>query len=128
MTGSVRKPLEGCRVLVVEDEPFLLMSIADLLLRAGAEVVGHAVTVIAAIHMARSVQFDCAVMDVKLHDIDVFPAAQLVSALGKGIVFVTGQPNYAPLKSWPNAQVLAKPTTEETVVKAVSTACARSPL
>ncbi len=124
MRTATDKPLERYRILLVEDEPLLLLDIADALIRAGATITGHATSRQSAICMAPSKDFDCAVMDVKLRGDDVYPVAHIVRDRGKGIVFVTAHPDLPELrKHWPHAKVLAKPAAEEDVIKAIAQAC-----
>ena len=102
MNAASEKPLEGCRVLVVEDEAVLLFEYSQVLSAAGAFIAGRATTVKGAIPMAKSEDFDCAVMDIKLRDGDVYPVARIVRDRGKGIVFVTGSPGLPEIrKEWP---------------------------
>jgi CheY-like chemotaxis protein len=118
------KPLRGCRVLLIEDEAVTLLSLADLLSSAGATITGHATGAMSALYMAKSRDFDCAVMDVKLHDSDVRLAARMVSSRGKRIVFVTATPDRPELKTeWPDAEVLGKPAIDEDVIRATAHAC-----
>jgi two-component system, response regulator PdtaR len=120
----VSKPLRGCRVLLIEDEAMTLFDIADLLTSAGATISGHATSAMSALYMAKAKDFDCAVMDVKLHDGDVLPAARMVSSLGRRIVFVTATPEMPELKAeWPDAEVLGKPATDKDVIRATAHAC-----
>jgi DNA-binding NarL/FixJ family response regulator len=118
------KPLSGCRVLLIEDEGMILLGLAESLISAGATIVGHAASAMSAVYMARARDFDCAVMDVKLQDGDVFPAARTVSSRGKRIVFATADPDRPELKmEWPDAEVLVKPATDEDVIRATAHAC-----
>ncbi len=74
--------------------------------------------------MAKSEDFDCALMDVKLRDGDVHPVACIVRDRGKGIVFVTGSPALPELrKEWPGVEILDKPTNVEELISAVAEAC-----
>lgn len=98
----------------------MLFDTADLLTSAGATISGHATSAMSALYMAKSVDFDCAVMDVKLHDGNVLPAARTVRTLGKRIVFVTATPEMPELKEeWPEAEVLGKPANDKDVIGAV---------
>ena len=124
VASNSNKPLSGFRVLVIEDEAMTLLDIADLLSSAGATITGHATTTMSALYMAKSKDFDCAVMDVKLRDGDVLPAARIVRSRGKRIVFVTATPEMPELKTeWPDAEVLGKPATGKDVIRATAHAC-----
>lgn len=58
--------LQGKSVLLVEDEPIVAMLVEDMLAGLGANVVGPAGQVGEAVEIARSAEFDIAVLDVKL--------------------------------------------------------------
>ena len=121
--GSCR-PLEGCRILVAEDNALLLLDIADFLSDAGAEIVGPAVSVQRAVSLARSEQLDVGVLDVTLKGGDVFPIARILAEQGKGIVFVTGMQDTSTLeREWPNAKVLTKPSLPQDLIQAIVAVC-----
>ena len=74
--------------------------------------------------MAKSEDFDCALMDIKLRDGDVYPVARIVRDRGKSIVFVTGSPGLPELrKEWPDVEILDKPTNAEELISTLAKAC-----
>ena len=83
------KPLQGFVILVVEDDSIQALSLGDLLLSSGAEVIGPAKTLQQALDLATNEDFNCAVLDVKLGDKCIDPVARLIDHRGKGIVFLT---------------------------------------
>ena len=124
MNAASERPLEGCRVLIVEDEAVLVFEYSQILLAAGACIAGRAMTVKGAIPLAKWEDFDCALMDVKLSDGDIYPVACIVRDRGKSIVFVTGTPSLPELrKEWPDAEILEKPMNVEELISAVAKAC-----
>lgn len=58
--------LNGCRILVVEDEPLVSMMIEDVLTTSGGGVVGPAPTAKEALELLEREAVDCAVLDVRL--------------------------------------------------------------
>jgi len=117
-------PLDGCRILVAEDNALLLLDIADFLSDAGAEIVGPAVSVQRAESLARSEQLDVGVLDVTLKGGDVFPIASILTAKGKGVVFVTGMKDTSALaREWPKAKVLTKPSLPQDLIQATMAVC-----
>ena len=82
--------LAGRRILLVEDEPLLAMLEEDLLLEAGAEVVGPAFGVVAALALVAERSLDGAILDVNLGSELVYPVADQLAANGTRFVFVTG--------------------------------------
>jgi DNA-binding response OmpR family regulator len=116
--------LHGSRVLVVDDDPFIAFDIVKTLRDAGADIIGPAMSVARALEFATTEDFDCSVLDVKLGDGLVFPAASILRQRGAGLVFYTGQYDLEDLKrDWPAAQVLLKPATPKQLVQAVKAAC-----
>jgi DNA-binding response OmpR family regulator len=104
------RPLQGASILVVEDDPILALDIVRLLLAAGANVKGPALSLERALELAKAVHLSCAVLDVTLRDGLVFPAARLLRQRGVGIVFYTGIGDPEAIRrDWPEAEVLVKP-------------------
>jgi CheY-like chemotaxis protein len=77
-----RASLEGRRVLVVEDEAVEALMLEDLLAQAGCVVIGPAGTTDSALTLIEQEAIDCAVLDVKLLDGQVFPVADTLVARG----------------------------------------------
>jgi CheY-like chemotaxis protein len=82
--------LRGRRILVVEDEAVVSLMIIDLLAEAGCEVIGPAATTESALALIEQEGIDCAILDVKLLDGQVFPVADTLTARGVPFVFATG--------------------------------------
>ncbi|MEK0081884.1 HWE histidine kinase domain-containing protein [Benzoatithermus flavus] len=88
---SVREDvLAGTRVLVVEDELMLTMTLERILKGVGAEPVGPATTVPEALFLAGSERIDAAVLDVNVADEPVFPVADMLREQGVPFIFATG--------------------------------------
>jgi CheY-like chemotaxis protein len=84
-----RASLQGRRVLVVEDEAAEALMLEDLLAQAGCVVIGPAGTTESALNLIEQEAVDCAVLDVKLLDGQVFPVADTLVARGVPFVFAT---------------------------------------
>ena len=124
MSEGFGRPLNGRRILVAEDDAFLLLDIADFLSDAGAEIVGPAVSAQRAEALARSEHLDGGVLDVTLKGGDVFPIARILAEQGKGIVFVTGMQDTSTLeREWPQAKVLTKPSLPWALLQATVSVC-----
>jgi DNA-binding response OmpR family regulator len=80
----------GLRVLVVEDEVLLALSLEDDLRDAGLSMLGPYTTLERALQASRSEGFDLALLDVNLHGEAVFPLADELIARNVPIVFLTG--------------------------------------
>jgi DNA-binding response OmpR family regulator len=125
---STDKPLQGRRILVAEDDPLLAFDLIGLLLKAGAQIAGPALSLERALELARTEQLNCGILDVKLRDGLVFPAARILRDKGAGIVFYTGHHDPEGLKQdWPQAHVLLKPAPLHVLMRAVVEACAGTP-
>ena len=64
---TVPSPLEGLRILVLEDQVIVALSMRDMLLDVGATVVGPALTLADGHELARDAAIDCAVLDLWIH-------------------------------------------------------------
>jgi chemotaxis family two-component system sensor kinase Cph1 len=83
-------PVNGCRILVVEDDPMLALNVEQLLEDAGCAVVGPCATVARALEMARRGGMDAAILDVNLRGELVFPVADRLAEAGIPFVVVSG--------------------------------------
>lgn len=111
--------LEGCAILVVEDEPLIACEIAMTLEEAGARVIGPAATVARALSLISQGAPSAAVLDVRLGREDVFEVAARLTTLGVPFVFHTGHADAATLAAWPSRTIVRKPAPPEAVVDAL---------
>lgn len=80
------------RILIVEDEPLIAMSLAWELEQAGHQVIGPAATIEASLHLARGHDVDLALLDIDLqHHGDGVKVAERLREMRIPSVFVTGQ-------------------------------------
>jgi DNA-binding response OmpR family regulator len=86
--GSIR-PLDGLRILLVEDDVFVGMDISYLLAELGGAVIGPARTLADALRVSRQETFDLALLDVNLEGELSFALA--IELLGRElpVLFVT---------------------------------------
>ncbi len=118
------QPLQGARVLIAEDEPLLAFDMMSVLLKAGAKVIGPAMSLAHTLELALAETPSCGILDVRLRDGLVFPAVHLLREKGAGIVFHTGQIDPEGLKrDWPDIEVLSKPAPLRLLIPAVLAAC-----
>jgi CheY-like chemotaxis protein len=82
--------LRGTRVLVVEDEPLLSMTLQDMLDELECEVVGTAARLEPALSLASELAFDIAVLDINLGGRRIDPVAEAIAARALPFIFVTG--------------------------------------
>jgi DNA-binding response OmpR family regulator len=111
--------LQGTRVLVVEDEAMLSLSLEDMLRDLGCVVVGTAAKLEDAMAMARKSDFDVALLDVNINGKRVDPVAEAIRERGTPVIFVTGYGKTAA-----SGFVLEKPHTfadlERTLARALA--------
>jgi CheY-like chemotaxis protein len=107
------------RVLVCEDEPFILMAMADLLRESGMEVL-EAGNAAAALDILAS-DVDVLVTDVGLPDLNGFELALRARTFkpGLAIVFSTGDTHVDDVEQIAGAVVVPKPCPDEQLIGAI---------
>jgi len=91
--------MDGARVLVLEDSALMAELIKDVLLDAGAIVVGTRQSVAGALQLLALQDLDLACLDVDLGTEDSFPVADALVDRCIPFVFVTGsRPEVLPLR------------------------------
>jgi len=90
MADERTNPLQGTRVLVVEDEYYLADDLSRSLREAGAQVVGPASSVEQAQRLASGGGFDCAVVDMNLHGEFAFAFAEKLEGESVPFIVATG--------------------------------------
>ncbi|MBR0653914.1 response regulator [Plastoroseomonas arctica] len=90
MSGRVE--LAGLRILVVEDDFFIAMDMAELLRSHGAEVLGPIGRVDEAVAFVEEHHggLDAVVLDMNLHGLKTYPVADALIEQGVPFVFTTG--------------------------------------
>ena len=84
-------PLDGLRVLVVEDEAILAFEMVEDLKAFGAEPLGPIATIGKAVGFIQATpRIDAALLNALLHRQVVFPVAEELQRRGIPFVFVTG--------------------------------------
>jgi ActR/RegA family two-component response regulator len=83
-------PLDGARVLVIEDEYYVADDLRRMLSSAGAQVIGPASTLNAAQAALDAGGFDYAVVDLNLHGRSAVPIADRLREKSKSFVIATG--------------------------------------
>ena len=107
---TTSRPLAGCRVLVAEDNVILSMHVAEVLERAGAEVVGPYPFVVDAMNAVDRAPPDIAVLDHELMDDTSDRVADRLGELGVPYAYFTSHERRdvpcgedVPVVSKPNA-------------------------
>ena len=102
-------PFSSCKVLVVEDEMFVVWLLEDTLADLGCAVVGPASSVTQALAMIDTEAIDAAVLDVNLNGQMSYPIADALAARGVPFVFSTGYDKDRLLDGYRTFPALQKP-------------------
>ena len=83
--------LNGCRILIAEDEYLLADDLCDELADLGADVLGPVGSIEAAAALiGAEARIDAAVLDINLRGKMIFPIADLLEERGVPFIFATG--------------------------------------
>lgn len=107
------------RVLVVEDDYLVAMDIVRALERAGAEVIGPAPAVEAALDALEQTAPDGAILDINLGGEMAFPVADALLARGVPFVFATGYDAQVIPSRFINVKRCEKPMASEQICAAL---------
>jgi CheY-like chemotaxis protein len=105
--------LRGKRVLLVEDEPIIAMSVDDMLSDLGCIVVGPALSAAEGAKLARNEQIDAALLDINMGDGPSFPIAAILQERNIPFSFATGYGRTGLPADLGHVPVLAKPYTQD---------------
>lgn len=114
MAVDERAPLNGLKVLVVEDSYFVAVALSKQLKELGCTIVGPAPTVAAALTLLKTEACDAAVLDINLGSETAEPVADVLVERKTPFLFVTGYSSPRMLaKSYSTHRRLVKPVTPE---------------
>ena len=121
------RPLDGLRVLVVEDEAMLFFMAEDMLTELGAGQVFHAARLTEALAFLDSERPDVAMLDVNLAGRLVYPVAERLAAANIPFIFATGYGVAGIPERLSRRPVIQKPFTAEMLGEALATALGPDP-
>jgi DNA-binding NtrC family response regulator len=114
-------PLQGARILIVEDDFFIAMELEAILTEAGGQIVQLCRTVKDALASAATEDFAVAVLDFRVGDETTLAVAQRLAARHVPFVFYTGQAPGEPLCSdWSDCKIVSKPARPQALINAVA--------
>jgi CheY-like chemotaxis protein len=116
MTG----PLQGRKVLVVEDEFLVASLLQDMLESAGCIVAGPIPRVPEALEAADCGDYDLAVLDINVGGDRIYPVADALSRRHVPFVFVTGYASGALPEQYAGRPRLCKPFRMAELLRALS--------
>jgi CheY-like chemotaxis protein len=109
---STMTPQGALRVLLVEDEFLVALSMERMLHRLGVEVVGPIGSVAEALAIACSVELDGAVLDVNVDGEKIYPCAEQLGERGIPFILTTGYAAANLPERYRTAARLGKPFSE----------------
>lgn len=115
----------GKRILIVEDEALVAMLIEDIVLDLGHEVAAIAGRLADGLEKARSLDLNCAVLDLNLNGERTYPIATTLRERGIPFLFVTGYGASGLEAGWENEIVLQKPFQPHELARGLASALAR---
>jgi len=115
MAKGDESPLEGRRILVIEDSPVVAPFTADVLEELGCEVIGPAPNMAVARELIEDGGFDAAMMDVHIRGERVFPLCDALSASGVPFLLTSGYADWSVPEKWEDTPRLQKPYTLDEV-------------
>jgi CheY-like chemotaxis protein len=119
MSDTVR-PLDGLRILVVEDEYIIAMEVKRWLQAAGAEVAGPVPSVERALNLIEDGEINAAILDLNLGvGQTALPIADRLGTLGVPHLFATGDVRFSEASGYDDRPRLDKPFVEAELVRAV---------
>ena len=113
-------PLNGTRVLIVEDEYYLADDLSRALVQAGAQVVGPIGTLDEATRQVDADGFDCAVVDMNLRGDFVFALAERLRNAGMPFLIATGYNQDSLPSALVDVPRIEKPFAPHQVVEALA--------
>ena len=118
--------LSEVRVLLVEDDPLLLMELELTLVDAGAVVAGACRTLQDAMSRSSKRDFSVAILDFRLGSETVSPVARELESRGIPFVLYTGQARHdVGLAEWQDSWIVEKPAPPAVILSAVQDALMR---
>jgi CheY-like chemotaxis protein len=102
--------MKGRRVFLVEDESMIRMMVADMLEELGHMIAAEAGHLDRAMELARSAEFDLALLDVNVKGQMTFPVAELIQARGLPFIVATGYGAEGVPEQFRHHPVLQKPS------------------
>ncbi len=112
--------LQGCRVLIVEDNPLIGLDIAALIRDAGCQVVGPFASASSAVQAVGEGGLDAAILGVDLNGEKAFSVAEALQLAGVPFVWLTGySPGVVP-EQFRDRPILSKPVVGRALIRQLS--------
>ena len=121
-TNSEAAGLQGLRILIVEDNPYIAIALEEMLGEQGLVIAGVAGALDDALLLAASASLDVALLDVNIGDRRIDPVAEALVARGKPFVFTTGYGRAGLPEAFVDRPVVEKPFYIEEILDALRSA------
>jgi CheY-like chemotaxis protein len=119
--------IKNAAFFLVEDEALLRMMTAEMLEELGHRVVAEAGTINAAEPLARTAQFDLAVLDINVGGTYITSIAQIIADRGLPFIFVSGYGSEGRPVSFQDRPALRKPFLIESLAEMIEKALGDMP-
>jgi CheY-like chemotaxis protein len=124
---AMQSPLEGLRVLVVEDEAMISIALQEMLSDFGCEIAGTAARVQPALNLARNLELDLAVLDINVRGERVDPVGDVLAARGVPFIFATGYADAGIPPRFKSRPLVEKPYDSTGLLRALQGAAGEGP-
>lgn len=114
--------LQGLRILIVEDNPYIAIALEDMLSEQELVIAGVAGALDDALLLAASTSLDIALLDVNIGDRRIDPVAEALIARGIPFVFTTGYGRAGLPEAFLDRPVVEKPFSTEEILQSLQNA------
>jgi CheY-like chemotaxis protein len=109
------------RILIVEDEPIIALTLQDLLVEAGFEVACVTGKLHKALPLIEGAGCDAAIVDANLGGMSTGPAALALAARGVPVIVLSGYSSEQLQGDFPAALFMRKPRRPDKLIQALKT-------
>jgi CheY-like chemotaxis protein len=125
--GQTANAATGKNVLVVEDEIMIRLLLEDMLGDLGYTIAAAVGRIDDAVKVAKTGEYDVAILDVNLNGQTVSPVAEIIEARGLPFIFATGYGERGLPERFNNRPTLQKPFQQENLGRMLSQAFENMP-
>ena len=111
---------QNARILIIEDEPLIALSLEDVLTDAGFEIAGVAGKLDKALALIESGTCDAAIVDANLAGVSASPAAIALTARGLPYIMMSGYSKEQMQGEYPRAVFLSKPCRPKLLIETLN--------
>jgi hypothetical protein len=116
----------GPRVLIIEDEPLIALELETIVLELGCVCIGPVMEFEQGLHLAKTADVDCAIVNLILGDNQAYPIVEALFARGIPFGFASGVLQAGIPPEWSDRPFLDKPYGMVSVQRLVETVLGRA--